>query len=213
MNQPDLALPVDYYSRVKSIRERLGMTQVQFAARIGVSFATVNRWENGQTKPARLAWRQVLDLEVGLSSPGTKPEVATETTEPPPLDFTARPAVVATVAEATRLSYGHLFNPVFATEISLIDPLPHQRIAVYERMLGLSPLRFLLADDAGAGKTIMTGLYLREVLARRLIKRGADRAPGRTGRQLGTGDAHPVLAAVPDRARRRRAGRQPVRRI
>ena len=164
-------LPADYYARVKSVRARLGMTQVQFAARIGVSFATVNRWENGQTKPARLAWRQVLDLEVGLSSPGTKPEVATETTEPPPLDFTARPAVVATVAEATRLSYGHLFNPVFATEISLIDPLPHQRIAVYERMLGLSPLRFLLADDAGAGKTIMTGLYLREVLARRLIKR------------------------------------------
>ena len=40
--------------------------------------------------------------------------------------------------------------------MSLIDPLPHQRIAVYERMLNLSPLRFLLADDAGAGKTIMT---------------------------------------------------------
>ena len=65
MNESDLVPPVDYYSRVKSIRERLGMTQVQFAARIGVSFATVNRWENGQTKPARLAWQQVLDLEVG----------------------------------------------------------------------------------------------------------------------------------------------------
>ena len=78
---------------------------------------------------------------------------------------------VGAVAEATRLTYGHLFNPAFATEISLIDPLPHQRIAVYEHMLGLSPLRFLLADDAGAGKTIMTGLYLREVFARRLIKR------------------------------------------
>ena len=75
------------------------------------------------------------------------------------------------MAEATRLSYGHLLNPAFATEVSLIDPLPHQRIAVYERMLDLSPLRFLLADDAGAGKTIMTGLYLREVLARRLIRR------------------------------------------
>lgn len=87
------------------------------------------------------------------------------------LDFAANPAVVAAVAEANRLAYGHLFNPAFATEISLIDPLPHQRIAVYEHMLGLSPLRFLLADDAGAGKTIMTGLYLREVLARRLIKR------------------------------------------
>ena len=96
---------------------------------------------------------------------------AADSTAVPPLDFTARPAVVAAVAEAKRLSYGHLFNPALATEVSLIDPLPHQRIAVYERMLGLSPLRFLLADDAGAGKTIMTGLYVREVLARRLIRR------------------------------------------
>ena len=171
MNPRDLGLPADYCARVKSVRERLGLTQVQFAARIGVSFATVNRWENGQTKPARLAWRQVLDLEVELSSPGRDAEAAPAPTGPPPLDFAARPAVVTAVAEANRLSYGHLSNPAFATEVSLIDPLPHQRIAVYERMLDLSPLRFLLADDAGAGKTIMTGLYLREVLARRLVKR------------------------------------------
>ena len=89
----------------------------------------------------------------------------------PQLDFAAKPPVVATVAEATRLAYGHLFNPTFATEIALIDPLPHQRIAVYEHMLRSSPLRFLLADDAGAGKTIMTGLYLREVFLRRLMQR------------------------------------------
>ena len=59
----------------------------------------------------------------------------------------------------------------FHTEISKIDPLPHQRIAVYEHMLKQPRLRFLLADDAGAGKTIMTGLYIREMLARRLIRR------------------------------------------
>ena len=171
MQQPDSTLPADYPSRVKSVRERLDLTQVQLAERIGVSFATVNRWENGQTKPARLAWRQILDLEAGLAPADSKPEAAVKSTAAPPLDFTARPAMVAAVAEATRLSYGHLFNPAFATEVSLIDPLPHQRIAVYERMLDLSPLRFLLADDAGAGKTIMTGLYLREVLARRLIRR------------------------------------------
>ena len=81
-----------------------------------------------------------------------------------------RPVVVA-AAEATRLACGHLSNPAFATEISSIDPLPHQRIAVYEDMLGQWPLRFLLADDAGAGKTIMTGLYLREALARHRIAR------------------------------------------
>ncbi len=170
MQRPDPALPADYPSRVKSVRERLDLTQVQLAERIGVSFATVNRWENGQTKPARLAWRQIRELEVGLEPADATPP-AGDSTAAPPLDFTARPAVVAAVAEATRLSYGHLFNPAFATEVSLIDPLPHQRIAVYERMLDLSPLRFLLADDAGAGKTIMTGLYLREVLARRLIRR------------------------------------------
>ena len=89
----------------------------------------------------------------------------------PTLDFAAKPEVVSAVAEANRLAHGHLFNPTFATEISSIDPLPHQRIAVYEHMLGQTPLRFLLADDAGAGKTIMTGLYLRETMARQLLKR------------------------------------------
>ena len=87
------------------------------------------------------------------------------------LDFSAAPEVVSALAEAHRLTYGHLFNPTFASETSLIDPLPHQRLAVYEHMLHQSPLRFLLADDAGAGKTIMTGLYVREMLARRLIRR------------------------------------------
>src|SRR5579863_3635357 len=91
---------------------------------------------------------------------------------PPSIDFSGMsPDVVRTVVEGERLTYGHLFNPAFATEISLIEPLPHQRMAVYEHMLQQSRLRFLLADDAGAGKTIMTGLYIREMLTRRLISR------------------------------------------
>src|SRR5438132_12730310 len=90
---------------------------------------------------------------------------------PPSIDFTADPDVVRAVVEGERLTYGHLFNPAFATEISMIDPLPDQRIAVYDHMLQQSRLRFLLADDAGAGKTIMTGLYIREMLTRRLISR------------------------------------------
>jgi superfamily II DNA or RNA helicase len=85
--------------------------------------------------------------------------------------FSADPHVVRVVVEGERLTYGHLFNPAFATEISLIEPLPHQRMAVYEHMLKQNRLRFLLADDAGAGKTIMTGLYIREMLTRRLISR------------------------------------------
>lgn len=89
----------------------------------------------------------------------------------PLMDFSANPEVVQVVAEAERLSFGHLFNPTFAAETALVDPLPHQRIAVYEHMLAQPRLRFMLADDAGAGKTIMAGLYIREMLSRRLIHR------------------------------------------
>ena len=170
MRPEDDTIPEDYPERIKDLRERIGLTQTQMAERIGVSFATVNRWENSQSRPTRLAWRGIVDLEahVRASTQQTDPADALTT---PTLDFGAKPEVVAAVAEATRLAYGHLSNPVFAAEISSIDPLPHQRIAVYEHMLGQSPLRFLLADDAGAGKTIMTGLYLREMLSRRLVSR------------------------------------------
>jgi hypothetical protein len=89
----------------------------------------------------------------------------------PTIDFRTDPEVVRVVAEGERLAFGHLFNPTFAVETALIDPLPHQRIAVYQHLLPQTRLRFLLADDAGAGKTIMAGLYIREMLARRLIRR------------------------------------------
>jgi SNF2 family DNA or RNA helicase len=86
-------------------------------------------------------------------------------------DFTADAEVVRLVAEGERLAFGHQINPAFAIETALIDPLPHQRIAVYQHLLRQPRLRFLLADDAGAGKTIMAGLYIREMLARRLVRR------------------------------------------
>ncbi len=92
-------------------------------------------------------------------------------TSPTPIDFATDAEVVRVVAEGDRLAFGHLFNPAFAVETALIDPLPHQRIAVYQHLLPQTRLRFLLADDAGAGKTIMAGLYIREMLARRLIRR------------------------------------------
>ncbi len=93
-----------------------------------------------------------------------------DTSHPLP-DFTADPDIIRSLVEGERLSFGHLANPAFATEIACIDPLPHQRIAVYDHMLPQARLRFLLADDAGAGKTIMTGLYIREMLSRRLLRR------------------------------------------
>src|SRR5205807_5994012 len=133
-----------------------------------------NRWENGQTRPSALAWQQLLRVGTPPDAPPTF--AAGAGPEPselplPALDFTADPEVVRAIAEGERLTYGHLFNPAFATEVSTIDPLPHQRLAVYEEMLPQPRLRFLLADDAGAGKTIMSGLYVRELLARRLIRR------------------------------------------
>jgi hypothetical protein len=91
--------------------------------------------------------------------------------QPPPIDFSSDPEVVRVVAEGERLAFSHLVNPAFAVETALIDPLPHQRLAVYQHLLPQPRLRFLLADDAGAGKTIMAGLYIREILARRLVPR------------------------------------------
>ena len=160
-------LPIDYAARVKQYRARLGLTQVELSARLGVSFATVNRWENGQTKPSPLSWQQLVRMDE--SDTVARPVDLTSTA--PSLDFTGSPRAVRAVVEGERLSFGHMFNAAFGTEISQIDPLPHQRIAVYEHMLKQFPLRFLLADDAGAGKTIMSGLYIREMKARRLIKR------------------------------------------
>jgi len=176
-------VPPDYSERIKALRRALDLTQVRLAELMGVAFQSVNRWENGQSRPSPLAWQQiVLAEQVGIDGLGAGSVRRTAVMEapasyviqpagPPDLDFLADPEAVRAVAEAERLAYGHLFNPAFATEISLIDPLPHQRIAVYDRMLPQPRLRFLLADDAGAGKTIMAGLYIREMLSRRLIRR------------------------------------------
>ncbi len=180
-------VPSDYSLRIKQLRQRFSLTQVQMAELMGVSFASINRWENGQTKPALLAWKQIARAEIlgiGALSKDFSPQAYSShtVTEPkaeyltqsgmaPVRDFSTPSEIVRVVAEGERLAYGHLFNPAFATETSHIDPLPHQRIAVYDAMLTQPRLRFLLADDAGAGKTIMAGLYIREMLARRLIQR------------------------------------------
>ena len=73
------------------------------------------------------------------------------------------------VSEAHRIRLAHLFDPVLAVHTSLVDPLPHQITAVYEAMLPRQPLRFLLADDPGAGKTIMAGLLIKELIARAIF--------------------------------------------
>jgi len=73
---------------------------------------------------------------------------------------------------------GYLFDPMMAVHTSNVDPLPHQITAVYESMLPRQPLRFVLADDPGAGKTIMAGLLIKELLMRADAKRVLIVAPG-----------------------------------
>ena len=73
--------------------------------------------------------------------------------------------------QAYALGIAHEFDPYFSLSISKVDPLPHQLEAVYEHFMKLPTVRFLLADDAGAGKTIMAGLLIRELKLRGLIER------------------------------------------
>ena len=87
------------------------------------------------------------------------------------------------VSEAHRIRLAHLFDPVLAVHTSLVDPLPHQITAVYEAMLPRQPLRFLLADDPGAGKTIMAGLLIKELMIRGDLQRCLVVCPGSLAEQ------------------------------
>lgn len=73
--------------------------------------------------------------------------------------------------EAMRLGLAYEYDPYFSLSIARVDPLPHQLEAVYEYFLKLPRIRFLLADDPGAGKTVMAGLLIKELKARGLVKR------------------------------------------
>jgi len=81
-------------------------------------------------------------------------------------------------SEALRIRLAHLFDPFLAVRSSQIDALPHQLTAVYGEMLPRQPLRYLLADDPGAGKTIMAGLFVKELLIRGDLERCLIVAPG-----------------------------------
>ncbi|MFN0150825.1 MAG: helicase-related protein [bacterium] len=100
-----------------------------------------------------------------------------------PWSFDGDGAQFRLVSEAHRIRLAHLFDPVLAVHTSLVDPLPHQITAVYEEMLPRQPLRFLLADDPGAGKTIMAGLFIKELIARGDLKRCLIVCPGSLAEQ------------------------------
>src|SRR3989454_11012952 len=82
------------------------------------------------------------------------------------------------VPEAQRIRLAYLFDPLLAIHTSLVEPLPHQITGVYGEMLTRQPLRFLLADDPGAGKTIMAGLLIKELLTRGDLHRCLIVCPG-----------------------------------
>ena len=88
-----------------------------------------------------------------------------------PWSFDADASLLRLTSEAYRIKLAHIFDPYLAIHTSAIEPLPHQISAVYQEMLPRLPLRYILADDPGAGKTIMTGLFLKELLVRGDLKR------------------------------------------
>ncbi len=92
--------------------------------------------------------------------------------------FDADPSLFRLVSEAYRIRMAYLFDPWLAIHLSQVEPLPHQITAVYGEMLPRQPLRFLLADDPGAGKTIMTGLFIKELLLRGDLQRCLIVSPG-----------------------------------
>lgn len=160
---------------IRNLRTSLGLSQQAFASALGVSFATVNRWENGKATPQGDRIRRMRELMARPEGPLSISPIL-----PFPdirLDFEGDAEAVKLVVDAHRLRNGHLFNKAFGLELSRVVPLPHQRIAVYEHLLSQNPLRFLLADDAGAGKTIMAGLYIREMINRGRLKRAIICAP------------------------------------
>ena len=94
------------------------------------------------------------------------------------LSFNAPPRHVFLSIEALRYRYASLYDALFAVNASKVDPLPHQIEAVYGQVLGLPRIRFLIADDPGAGKTIMAGLIIKELKLRHQVERILIVVPG-----------------------------------
>ena len=100
-----------------------------------------------------------------------------------PWSFDADSDLLRLASEAYRINLAYIFDPYLAVHTSSIEPLPHQISAVYQEMLARLPLRYILADDPGAGKTIMTGLFLKELIIRGDLKRCLIVSPGSLAEQ------------------------------
>jgi len=143
---------LDGPARVKKFEERRGFVTLE-----------VTLQENGQYRSLQLSQEQVAQIEVA--------HTGTAAASGDPEEFFL-------LVEAHRIRLAHQFDPMLAVSVSQVDPLPHQIEAVYHYALEQPRLRFLIADDPGAGKTIMAGLILKEMQARKLARRILVVAPG-----------------------------------
>src|SRR6516164_8771520 len=101
----------------------------------------------------------------------TEADLAQISAQSATLAFDGDPNLLRLGLQAYALGIAYEFDPYFGLSISRVDPLPHQLEAIYDYLLKLARVRFLLADDAGAGKTIMSGLLVRELELRGLAER------------------------------------------
>jgi len=142
--------------------EAVTINKVQkLGARVSISFTGVNT-NRANSKVLSLDEFEALEI---LTNEGT-------------FNFKGDPVKFALFAEAERINSAYQFDPLFAVNCSIVDPLPHQVEAVYKFLLPLPKIRFLLADDTGAGKTIMAGLLIKELMMRGLAERILIVTPG-----------------------------------
>ena len=112
-----MPLPADYRQRIRTVRRTMGLKQPDFAALVGVSPITISRWENGQNAPTDMAWARIEELVNRSAEPlGTLIDGLAKN---PQFDFGADPEAVAAVAEAARLSYGHLASPTSGSRFTI----------------------------------------------------------------------------------------------
>jgi superfamily II DNA or RNA helicase len=157
-------MPIEIGQIVKNLipSEPVTVNQIQpLGSMVSIKFTGVNT-NRANTKVISKAEFEALEM---LSQEGT-------------FNFKGDPIRFGLFAEAERINSAYQFDPLFAVNCSIIDPLPHQVEAVYKFLLPLPKIRFLLADDTGAGKTIMTGLLIKELMMRGLAERILIVTPG-----------------------------------
>ncbi len=157
-------MPIEIGQIVKNLipSEPVTINQIQsLGTMVSLKFTGVN---SSKAKTIVITQEEFESLEI-LTQEGT-------------FNFKGDPTRFGLFAEAERINSAYQFDPLFAVNCSIVDPLPHQVEAVYKFLLPLPKIRFLLADDTGAGKTIMAGLLIKELMMRGLSERILIVTPG-----------------------------------